>query len=114
MIFIFIITINQYLNHQMYATTKRVSLPINNPFETKQADQITIDTDQHQVIHNTIGSYKYMMPVSHHKLYGMSKLNDPTTTTTLCLYKPNKHQNSKLHEDYDLDTYLNTYVSQHS
>ena len=35
MIFIFIITINQYLNHQMYATTKRVSLPINNPFESK-------------------------------------------------------------------------------
>ena len=111
MIFIFIITINQYLNHQMYATTKRVSLPINNPFKTTQADQITIDTDQHQVIQNTTGSYNYIMPTSHHKLYGISKSKDPTTITTLCLYKPNKHQKLKLHEDYDLDTYLKTYVS---
>ena len=55
-----------------------------------------------------------MMSTSYHKLYGMSKSKDPTTITTLCLYKPNKHKKLKLHEDYDLDTYLNTYVSQHT
>ena len=68
----------------MYATTKRVSLLINNPFESKQTDQITIDTDQHQVRQNTAGPANYMMPTSHHKLYGMSKSKDPTTITTLC------------------------------
>ena len=52
------------------------------------------------------------MHIFHHKLYCISKSKDPTTITTLCLYKPNKQQKLKLHEDYDLDTYLKTYVSQ--
>ena len=44
----------------------------------------------------------------------MSNSKDPTTITTLCLYKPNEKQTIKLQEEYDLDTYLKAYVSQNT
>ena len=97
----------------MYATTKRVSLPINNLFASKQIDQITINTDQNQIEQHTAVKSNYIMPSPHPNLYGMSKTKDPTTITTLCLYKPDNHKKLKLHDDYDLDTYLKTYVLQH-
>ena len=50
------------------------------------------------------------MPTTHPKLYGMSNSKDPITITTLCLYKLNQKQAIKLQEEYDLDTYLKTYV----
>ena len=113
MIIILIIIIRYYTTQETSVKSNRVSLPFNQLFKTKHIDKSTIETDQHQTSPGTKVSPNYIMPTAHPKLFGLSPSNDPTKITTLCLYKPKQQKVVRQSKEYDLDTYLNTYVSQH-
>ena len=113
MIIILIIIISYYISQEISAKSNRVSLPFNQLFKTKHTNKSTIETDQHQTSPGTKVSPSYIMPTTHPKLFGLSPSNDLTKITTLCLYKPKQQKAVRQSKEHDLDTYLNTYVSQH-